>query len=1138
MAAPRIRFRRSSNPGKRPTSLDMGQIAINTYDAELYITRDRPGIGSDIVKVSVGSSVPNIVYVNKDGKDTNTGLKPGDAKATIKGAAAIAKAGTSIEIAAGYYIEDNPVTIPDYVSFSATNLREVFIQPLNSDKDLFYWGSGNMFENASFVGTMPGKAIFSFDPINQRNIVKSPYVRNCTNFIPGSMGLQIDGDKAIGPLKSMVVDSYTQNNQGGIGVSITNSAYAQLVSIFTICPNIAIYCGSGGACDLTNSNSSFGTYGLIADGVSPLKYTGSIATNAGVDNDTFDVNLPAGSIGVTNAIYDNTSGITTIYTNQAHGFNPGMSVSVSGLGFTCNTTAGILTYPSGNNGYTFEIKTVAPGRYLDASNLIIANKQEIVDKSLAAIAVGITSFFRFPTDPVPYVQNRYYDASRLIQINKQEIIDKSIAAVAIAHSDFYFPGDAQPNNRNRYYDSYRLIQRNRDVIVDTAWSNTLALYPGISTTQAKCKRDIGFFVDAISSDVFTGGNNYSRQFALQYFNNAGVPIVNGLVGEETQSINAFQQARNLMKSAITNTLVGAAYSDLTLTIDPVTLSNTNPLSCSNVRTNIDNLTSIVTTTIGAGNTSSLPTVNVGGFSTGGTKCARDLGYLVDALATDVFTGGNAYVKGFALQYFDNSGNPISNGLIGETNESITAFNAARDYAKKAVSNQLNLKNLTVSSGLSTYQGSGNNIPVDQSGNENSCIDVQNNINTLISIITTTIGSGNISALPTANLGISTTNKCARDIGYIVDAIASDLKNYTNKEIINATKAYFNQNGTLITNGLVGEMNESIIAFIAARNFSKLALNNQLNIKNYSLTPDPVTGSNNSPLSCSNVLTNVDTLVGILTTNLGNGNLNSLPSVSLASTVFTVNVGVSTLRHYYNSGGQVTTNTVRPFDGQVVYFGNLYKEIDTIKVGYGGTGYTFAPNITIEEPDTLWGIAAQAVASIENGSITSIDIVSSGRGYTRVPKITIGSPSIGFSTAVLVAEIKPTYYSISRSVPLGDNNFRISLNENVPYDVTVGTTVPFFKQSRVLASGHSFQYIGAGDYIDNALPWLGGVPVQENETVSKNGGLVVYTSTDQSGNFRIGDGVIVNQNTGTVSGSSYTKSLFSTLTPFILALGGD
>jgi hypothetical protein len=83
-----------------------------------------------------------------------------------------------------------------------------------------------------------------------------------------------------------------------------------------------------------------------------------------------------------------------------------------------------------------------------------------------------------------------------------------------------------------------------------------------------------------------------------------------------------------------------------------------------------------------------------------------------------------------------------------------------------------------------------------------------------------------------------------------------------------------------------------------------------------------------------------------------------------------------------------------------------------------------------------------------------------------------------------------------------------------------------------------EYIGSGTDITNALPFGGGVPIQEKETDSRNGGLVVYTSTDQSGNFRIGDGVAINQQTGTISGRFYSKSLFSTMTPFILALGGD
>ena len=90
----------------------------------------------------------------------------------------------------------------------------------------------------------------------------------------------------------------------------------------------------------------------------------------------------------------------------------------------------------------------------------------------------------------------------------------------------------------------------------------------------------------------------------------------------------------------------------------------------------------------------------------------------------------------------------------------------------------------------------------------------------------------------------------------------------------------------------------------------------------------------------------------------------------------------------------------------------------------------------------------------------------------------------------------------------------------------------------MASGHSLEYIGSGTDIVNSLPQNGGILIQQNETVARNGGIVVYTSTDQSGNYRIGDGVVINQQDGTISGRFYSKSLFSTMTPFILALGGE
>jgi hypothetical protein len=250
------------------------------------------------------------------------------------------------------------------------------------------------------------------------------------------------------------------------------------------------------------------------------------------------------------------------------------------------------------------------------------------------------------------------------------------------------------------------------------------------------------------------------------------------------------------------------------------------------------------------------------------------------------------------------------------------------------------------------------------------------------------------------------------------------------------------------------------------------------------------------------------------------------------------VGTSTLPHTYNSGGTVKIDVIRPFDGQVVYFKDLYYTVGSISVSAGGTGYTGNADVTISPPDTDWGVPASAVAEVKNGSIVGIELVSSGRGYSYPPSVSISSPNIGINTATATVNLVPTYYVITSSTPISAGICTITLSDNVPYAVGVGTAVPFFKQSRLLASGHSLEYIGSGTNIDTALPSAGGVPIQDHEVDMRNGGLVVFTSTDQSGNFRIGDGVVVNQQTGTITGTFYSKSLFSSLTPFILALGGE
>ncbi len=711
-----IRIKRSAVPGKRPTAdqLLSAELAYNTYDGELTAKRERPGIGTDIVRIGAGATVTNVIYVTKDGSDTNTGLKLGDAKGTIAGAVAISTAGSVIRVSAGSYVENNPIALPDQVSIVGDSLREVSVTPQNQG-DLFYVGNGNYIAEMAFVGSANTGAIFAFNPNKPVFNNQSPYIQNCTNFIPDSIGMKIDGRYSIGPTKSMVLDSYTQYNQGGIGVSITNEGYAQLVSLFTICPDTAVFCGTGGACDLTNSNASFGNYGLVSDGIGPRKYTGIVTQTAEANSDTFVLDLSVQPVSISTASYSNTTGLTTITTSAPHGFDVGMGVTIKNLAFLC---------PSAGEPPDIPVRAISNAVYDNVSG--IATITTVVSNHRFSVGMG----------------------------------------VSLAGLGFTCPSG-----------------------------------PG-TLTYPSGKEGYVFEVESIPA---------SNQF----------------------------------------------------------------------------------------------TVNVG----------------TSTLPHTYVSGGTATFMGYVFP------------------------------------------------------------------------------------------SGNY------------------------------------------------------------------------------------------------------------------------------GNVFEVQSV-LSPTSFTVYTGTSTLSHDYIAGGSAKINVVRPFDGQVVYFDNLYYTVNKIIVGSGGTGYNNTPTVTISAPSTDWGIQATAVAEVKNGSITSIEVISSGRGYTTTPTITISSPDVGINTAIATLRTIPTYYSISSSTPVSSGICTITVNDNVPYVVGVGSTVPFFKQSRVLASGHSFEYIGSGTNINTALPTQGGVPIQDNEIDMRNGGLVVYTSTDQSGNFRIGEGVIINQIEGSISGTFYSKSLFSTMTPFILALGGD
>ena len=234
-------------------------------------------------------------------------------------------------------------------------------------------------------------------------------------------------------------------------------------------------------------------------------------------------------------------------------------------------------------------------------------------------------------------------------------------------------------------------------------------------------------------------------------------------------------------------------------------------------------------------------------------------------------------------------------------------------------------------------------------------------------------------------------------------------------------------------------------------------------------------------------------------------------------------------------------TQRPFTGQVFYVGELFYDVESVTMTSAGSGYTSTnpPTVTFSDPSGPGGIAADGVAVVSGfGSVTSVNLFATGRQYRYGdnPTVTIADPTSG-ETATATVNIEPTYYTINSATTPTAGVSTITVDQTIPANVGVGSTIPFFRQSLILASSHSFEYIGTGVTIHQARPSQGGVTIPENQVQSDNGGKVVHTSTDERGNFLIGDDFTINQQTGTITGDAFNKSIQATLTPLIISLGG-
>jgi len=194
---------------------------------------------------------------------------------------------------------------------------------------------GNLTEENDFGTRRPTAGAFvaldpGFGPQDSEVWIntKSPYTQNVTNFGIGCTGCKIDGALHAGGNRSMVANDFTQVLSDGIGVWCSgNNSLTELVSVFAYYNYSGYLADFGGRIRATNGNSSYGTWGVIAEGTD----TGEVPLYCNVDNlstEAFITEVPTDGESVLRFEFDN-AGVN--YTNAEY--------AISGDGFNAAVIA-------------------------------------------------------------------------------------------------------------------------------------------------------------------------------------------------------------------------------------------------------------------------------------------------------------------------------------------------------------------------------------------------------------------------------------------------------------------------------------------------------------------------------------------------------------------------------------------------------------------------------------------------------------------------------------------------------------------------------------------------------------------------------------------------------------------------------
>jgi hypothetical protein len=382
------------------------------------------------------------------------------------------------------------------------------------------------------------------------------------------------------------------------------------------------------------------------------------------------------------------------------------------------------------------------------------------------------SNYKFFPGVVPPAYNQFPDTVALLEANKDYIISEATEYLAWSTNTPSYPAEYANSAEN----TATILLANKEFIKEeaNAWvlsqiASSTAPFVGYSyntTKQIKCKRDIGYLIDAFYVDLLGGGNAETIRISRMFYLNGDAQLLNPV---QEAAVHAF--VKNLMvnfvlpqNSFITTQSPVIADQDAAVGVNAETLGITK----------IGNLNDIVIDLITDG-LGSLPAISYNynqifaELVYGATKCRRDIAYILDAVAFDIAlqTNYNATFVGLA----ESNSLDYSQTVIDVINASktevlaLSAVSASGTATSRVNSDYTQI--LALAGG-----GAGSAVSfTDPSTQTASLIAVKDNLVANKEFIQAEINAWVGLNYPDHNHDEA---KCARDVGFAIDGFCYDM----------------------------------------------------------------------------------------------------------------------------------------------------------------------------------------------------------------------------------------------------------------------------------------------------------------------------------------------------------------------------